>query len=162
MLGFGYIKAVRDPVSLQELADLVHARGGIVANEPNKLHMGAMRAGPGREEIANCWVQVDFGRRPGLVQVVLDLPEGAALNDRWGSALVTPIHQQRALRRSMDLMRPAEELDPGHFGHPLVRNNQRHLLAVGPDPLEIVQGGARREVRDYSIISTEAPGQRIQ
>src|SRR3954451_8472602 len=97
-----------------------------------------MRAGPGCEELANYGVQVNFGRRPGLVQVVLDLPKRAALNDRRGSSLVTPLYQQRALRRPMDLMRPAEELDPGHFGHPLVGDNQRHLLAVGPDPFEIV------------------------
>ena len=31
-------------------------------------------------------------------------------------------------------------------GHPLVRGNQRHLFAAGPDLLEIVQGGARGEV----------------
>jgi hypothetical protein len=68
------------------------------------------------------------------VQVVLDLPEGAALNDRRGSGLVTPLHQQRALRCRMDGMCSAEELDPGHFRHPLVRDNQRHLLAFGPEP----------------------------
>src|SRR5919202_5891819 len=84
LLRISHVKAVRDPASLQEFAELVYARGGVVADEANKLHTGAMRAGPGCEEFANCRVQVDFRRRPGLVQVVLDLPESAAPDDHWG------------------------------------------------------------------------------
>jgi hypothetical protein len=162
VFGLGYVKAVRDPVPLEQLADLVGAGRGMPADDSNELHTGAVHAGPIREELPDRRVQVDFGRRPGLVQIVLELTEGAALKDRRGGGPVPPCHQQAALRRRMDLVRATEELDPGHFGHPLVRNDERNLLGIGLDAFEVGKSGLRGEVRYDPVIPPEPSGQRIQ
>ena len=42
-----------------------------------------------------------------------------------------------------------QELYPGHGGHPLVGQHQRHLPAVGSDLLQPLQRGLRVAVADH-------------
>jgi hypothetical protein len=58
-------------------------------------------------------------------------------------------------------MGPAQELDPGHVGQPLVGQHQRDLLSVLAELPEGVKGGRGGGCREDLVVGTEAPLQRL-
>ena len=63
-----------------------------------------------------------------------------------GDAALAPGDEQGALRRGLDGADAPEELVAGHPRHPLVRDDQRDLVAVLLEPGNGVEGGGCRGV----------------
>jgi hypothetical protein len=55
----------------------------------------------------------------------------------------------------VQLVSPAQELDPGHARQPLVGEQQRDLLAGLAEPPERVQAGLRGRRRDDLVVGPE-------
>ena len=123
-------EAVGYAVAVEELADLVRARRELFADDADQLHPGAIEPRPFREKFADVGIQMHLGGRPGLVEVIVELAQGAGLQDDGRGFVVAPRDEQRALGQGLDGAYLPEKIVAGQVGHPLVGDDQRDLLAV--------------------------------
>jgi len=79
---------------------------------------------------------MDLRRGPGFVQVVLEPPHGAALQNRRRGGPVAPFHQQPALSLGEDPVGMDQQVGPGHLRHPLIRDDEGDALTLVLEALE--------------------------
>ena len=153
---------MRDAVPRQELAELVRPGRRVARYHLDQLEAGAERSRPLGQELADERIQVDLGRAPGLVEVVVDLAEGAGLEDDGRGASIAPGDEQRSLGGGVDPVGPPQKLAPVHPGHPLIGHDQRDFLRGGLHPGQRVEARPSGEVRDDLVVPPEAPGERVE
>ena len=140
-LGVGDVEpAVGDPVARQEVTRGVGVRREPVADEP-QAGLGEPRGRrrlPLLQELVEDRVEALLRRAPRLHQVVVE----ADLVDRLDGGLGVGVGgQQHAPGVGRRPDRPAQEVDPGHLRHALVRDQQRDRLAAADDLLDHAQAG---------------------
>ena len=160
--GRGVVEPVGNPVAIEQLADLIRARGKLITDDVDQLHSRPVDPRPFRQELAHQRIQMDFGGRPGLVEVIVQLAQRAALQDGGRGRVVTPGDEQRALRHGLDGADPPEEFVARHLGHPLIRDDQGNFLAVLLDLGDGVQSGGRGEVGHDAVVPAEPPRQGVE
>jgi hypothetical protein len=156
LVGVGRVEAERYAVAAQQVPQLVGAGRPLIADDPDSLELLAVQACPLVEEAADRLVEPLVAGLGGLVDPVVELVEGGGLQDRLGGGAVAPVDQQRPLRGGVQAVGAGQEPHPGHGGHPLVGQHQRHLPTVRLEPLERPQPSLRVAVADQSIIGPVA------
>ena len=129
--------AVRDLVARQEVPQLRGRRGPAVPDQLGFLDLLAVFARPGGQQLIDDRVELLLGRVPGLEQVVVQVHDVDRV-DR--GAVVRVRGQQHAAGERVDIHRSLEELNAGQAGHPVVRDDDRDLVAAQLHLLERVQG----------------------
>ena len=98
--------------------------GRAIPDHPDELHLRPIRLGPLRQELADDGIEVHLGGSPGLGDVVLELPERAALQDRRGRLAIAPGDEERAPGVRVELPHAREQVDAGHLPGSLVRRSR--------------------------------------
>ena len=131
----GLVEPVGDAVPPEQVAELVRARRPALADDAHGLVHRPLQAGPLVEKARHVAVEPLVRRRvPGLGDEELDLPHGAAVEDRLGRAPVAPGDQHHALRHGVDEPGLAEELRARHLRHHLVGQEQGDRLPAALRP----------------------------
>ena len=119
--------AVGHLVAGQEVAQVGRGRGPAVPDQLGFLDRLAVLALPGLEQLVDDRVELLLGRVPGLEQVVVEVNDVDGVDRR---ARVRVGGQQHPAGVRVNVHRPLEELDAGQPRHPVVREEDRHLVAA--------------------------------
>ena len=129
--------AVRHLVARQEVPQFPRRRRPAVPDQLGFLDRFAVFALPGGHQLIDDRVELLLGRVPGLEQVVVQVHDVDRV-DR--GAVVRVRGQQHPPGVGVDVHRPLKEIDAGQAGHPVVRDDDRDLVAAQLHLLERVQG----------------------
>ena len=129
--------AVRDLVARQEVPQLRGRRGPAVPDQLGFLDRLAVFALPRGQQLIDNRVELLLGRVPGLEQVVIQVHDVDRV-DR--GARIRVRGQQHPAGERVDVHRLLKELNAGQAGHPVVRDDDRDLVAAQLHLLERVQG----------------------
>ncbi len=111
---------------------------------------------PGFEEIVQHWVELFFGRIPGLVQVVVNL---GGVDGADGGFGVGVGGQQDSLGIGVDRQGLLEKIDAGHSGHALVREEEGYDVVAFLELAADVQSGSPGGGADDSVVLTVVSAQ---
>ena len=133
-LAFHRVEAERDRVAVQQIPDLVGARGPLLAHHPHHLESGPMRPGPVLEQLGNGQMEslVRHRHRPG--HVIIDVTERDGLQDLVRRRPVAPFDQQQALGRRVIVTDQGQEFGPGYPGHRLAGQHDADLALALAQP----------------------------
>ena len=137
LVGVGGVPAVGNLVAGQEVAQVGRGRRPAVPDQLGFLDRLAVLALPGLQQLVDDRVELLLGRVPGLEQVVVEVNDVDRV-DR--GARVGVGGQQYPAGVGVDVHRPLEELDAGQPGHPVVGQDDRHLVAAQLHLPQGVQG----------------------
>jgi len=121
------VPAVGHLVAGQEVAQVGRGRGPAVPDQLGFLDRLAVLALPGLQQLVDDRVELLLGRVPGLEQVVVEVNDVDGVDRR---ARVRVGGQQHPAGVRVNVHRPLEELDAGQPRHPVVREEDRHLVAA--------------------------------
>src|SRR5262245_57622871 len=131
-------------------------------HQTNQLHARNVLSCPVSKKLANGRIQMDFGWRPWLVEIVLKLAEGASLKNGGRRRFVPPSHEQCALSSRVKLVNASEEFESCGLRHPLVGDHQSNLLSFILDFPKFFECRAGGEMRCNTVVAAKTPGQRIE
>jgi hypothetical protein len=141
----------------EQLAQLVRATVLERADDVEQVEGGFLVPGPLGQELADPPIQVRL-QHPGLAQVVVGLAERHGLDDR-AACRVVALHQEYPFRRRVQLVGAGQELQPGHLGHVVVDDQQRHGLVVRGQPPQRRQPCGGRRFAQYAEVLGESPAE---
>ena len=101
-----------------------------------------------------------IGRLPRFDEPRVGPAERHRLDDRFSGAAVEAVEQDRPLGGRMQLMRPDEELHPGHPRQPHVGDHHRDLPAALTQQFQNRQAPLGGALRDDLVVGSESPIQR--
>jgi hypothetical protein len=154
-VAFDVEPAVRDQVAHEELLDLVGRRRAAPADDAQAHERRPERRLPVVEQVVEDGVEPLLRRVPGLQEVGVEqrLVDGA--DRRLG---VGVRRQQHALRGGEQGDRLGQELQPRHARHPLVDQEEGHLLVAEPrTPQRGERLGTGRRAEDAVPLAVGAP-----
>src|SRR5215211_2408420 len=111
---------------------------------------------PFGQELRDVPVELLVRRPLRLGYVVVDLPHGYRFKDRFSRRPVPPLEQQCPLGIRVKLASVAQELGPGHPGHPPVGEHDGDLLARFFETPEHPHARLRRALADDAVVSAVA------
>ena len=141
----------------EQVPDLVATHVPLRTDDAEHLEPGFLRRGPGSQEFADRRVQTQI-RNPRFDQVIVDVAEHHGGHDGIGCRIVA-LDEQDALGRRMQFVGSREEFNPGQLGHPLVRDEQGHLVLPRRKLRQCVQPGSRRSLAKDAAVAPKAPKQ---
>jgi hypothetical protein len=148
---------VRDAAPGEEIADLVRAGRGRVADDGDLTPCRGIAPTPLEQQLRDEPVQVFVGRRPRLEDVVVDPASCHGLANRLRRLLVrplTPRDQKPALRAGVELADPLEQVRAR-----LVGEHERDVHAVSAQRLEPRDPGSWRRLTQDLVVAVVAASQ---
>ncbi len=122
-----HVPAVRHHVPGQEVAQRVRPRRPTVPDQPHVGHRPVRRLDPRVQQRVDHRVELLLRRVPRLEQVVVQVDDVDRLDRGVGVGVGG---EQDPARERHQIHRLLQELDAVHLGHPVVGEQQRHLVAA--------------------------------
>ena len=119
---------MQDPVAVEDVPQLERAGRPPFSDQGDLPEYRTVGLGPVIEELGDHLVEVFVSGTLGLVDVIVDVPQGHRPEDRLLGRTVAPLDQQRPFRGGEELAGPGEELAAGDVRHPLVGEHQGDLV----------------------------------
>ena len=157
LLAVGGVEVERHVEAGQQLAQLVRAAVLEPPDDVEQLEAGLLILGPLGQELADHAVEILL-EHPRLGDVVVGLAQRHGLDDRAARRVVA-LHQQHPLGQRVHVVGAGQEVDPGHLGHVVVDDEQRHRLVLAGQLAQRRQSGGGRRLADDAEVLAEPPAE---
>ena len=149
----GVVKVERQAAALEQVPDLMGPGRPALADDRHHRRLRMLLLLPVSEELGDEVMEPLVGRPAGLDRVAIDLTPGDGLQDRLERGTGPPGKEQDALRTGMEGVRLVQEIDAGHPGHGVGREENDHPRIGRPSQgFQPFQRSGRRRLGDHLVV----------